>query len=305
MYSLGDGDEPRYANLVTAKHVDEPIDLGEGRGRVRERPGRALPDRRADHGAGARVPSAAWRRSSCRRSTTPTTSRSSCAGTTCAPRRPGRNSPALAVPIEEEGGPGRRPRRRGRGRDATSGASRPAARRRLGRGGRPAARRSEFSDAVAIQLPLAAPDRPAQALLPLRRRDERGRPLVRRPRARPTADQYVAKGSAAITALDAADVDERRAATTRASGRSSSSAACTAAVGRAVHARAASCRSPFPSGTGAARERGNKRGLTQWQTSTSSPRSWSRRAGPRSRRDCCVFGLELLVIFWVRRKHVR
>ena len=54
----------------------------QGRRELRVRSGGALSDRRADHGAGTRVPSACDLASPFRRSTTPNRSRSSCDGTT-------------------------------------------------------------------------------------------------------------------------------------------------------------------------------------------------------------------------------
>ena len=56
--SLSDSDGPGYSNLVVAKHVQDPIDLAEGGRELRLRACGPLPDRRADHGAGTRVPSA-------------------------------------------------------------------------------------------------------------------------------------------------------------------------------------------------------------------------------------------------------
>ena len=45
MYSLGDGDDPHYANLITAKHVDDPIDLAKGAAAFEKAPVARIPIR--------------------------------------------------------------------------------------------------------------------------------------------------------------------------------------------------------------------------------------------------------------------
>ena len=75
---------------------------------------------------------------------------------------------------------------------------------------------SEFSDAVAVQIPFAGAARRPQALLHLRRRAELRRSLVLRSRRhRGPREQFTGKGSASITAHEATEPKASR-ATTRA-----------------------------------------------------------------------------------------
>jgi mono/diheme cytochrome c family protein len=54
---------------------------------------------------------------------------------------------------------------------------------------------------------------------------------------------------------------------------------------------------------GLARERGNRRGLTQWFYVYLTPREQPSVAGPMARAAFGVLGLELLAVFWIRRRH--
>ena len=56
--SLSGSDGPGYSNLVVAKHVQDPIDLAKGAASFASARCGPLSDRRADHGARTRVPSA-------------------------------------------------------------------------------------------------------------------------------------------------------------------------------------------------------------------------------------------------------
>ncbi len=53
---------------------------------------------------------------------------------------------------------------------------------------------------------------------------------------------------------------------------------------------------------GGSRERGNKRGLTLWSSLYVEPQTVVSAIGPAIKTGLLVFGLEFLVIFWVRRK---
>ena len=291
MISLGDGDDPRYTNLVTAKHVDDPIDVAKGAEAFAQAPAARLPivgqimePGREFHPPVVSVLVQAvydandiaflvrWNDMS--------------AETT------GSNGPALVVAIEEEeaaaaAGPAAAAPvdEWGEATPAT-----PAA------GGAPAA---TFSDAVAIQLPLAMPTGPRKPYF-LFGDTTNGVDLWFADLARSSADQYSAKGSAAITVLDAADV--------------TSTARYDRGEWSVIFKRSLTTASgvPFAPGSfvpiaisvwdGGSRERGNKRGLTLWSSLYVEPPVVVSAMGPAIKTGLVVFGLEILVIFWVRRK---
>jgi len=291
MYSLGGDDDPRYANLVTAKHVDDPIDLAKGAAAFEKAPvarvplvGQIMEPGREFHPPVVSVLVQAiydvsdiaflvrWNDMS--------------AETT------GSNSPALVVPIEEEEAPEAAAAAGGGAVDEWGEAApaTPAA------GAAPAA---TFSDAVAIQLPVQLPTGPRKPYF-LFGDAQDGVDLWFADLARSTADQYTAKGSAAIAALDAADV--------------ASVAHYDRGEWSVVFKRSLTAASgvPFAPGgfvpiafsvwDGGSRERGNKRGLTQWQSLYIEPQAVVSAKGPAIETGLLVFGLEILVIFWVRRK---
>jgi len=304
IYSLGGADEPGYANLVTAKHVDDPIDLAKGAAAFEKAPvarlpivGQIMEPAREFHPPVVSVLVQAiydasdvaflvrWNDMS--------------AETT------GSNSPALAVPVEEEdvqegaatagaaavdewGQPVATPP--AAPADPWGEAAAPAA------GAAPA---SAFSDAVAIQLPLQMPSGPRKPYF-LFGDATNGVDLWFADLARPTADQYAAKGSGAIAVLDAADVV--------------SAAHYDKGEWSVIFKRSLTAASgvPFAQGSfvpvafsvwdGGSKERGNKRGLTQWSSLYVEPEVVISARGPAIKTGLLVFGLEILVIFWVRRK---
>jgi hypothetical protein len=118
--------------------------------------------------------------------------------------------------------------------------------------------------------------------------------------ARSSADQYTAKGSAAITANDASEVTS---AATYDRGQWSvvlkrpltSASGVTFVQGQFLPIA-------FSAWDGGSRERGNKRGLTQWASLYVEPQVVVSPWGPAIRVGLLVLGLEFLVIFLVRRK---
>ena len=291
MVSLGDGDEPRYATLVNAKYVDDAIDLAKGAAAFAVAPvarfpivGQIMEPGREFHPPVVSVLVQAiydatdiaflvrWNDMS--------------AETT------GSNSPALVVPVEEEeakegaAGAGAAPVDEW----GEAAAAAPAA------GGAPA---TTFSDAVAIQLPLQVPTGARKPYF-LFGDQQNGVDLWFTDLARGSADQYAAKGSAAIAALDAADVV--------------SAAHYDRGEWSVIFKRSLTAGSgvPFAPGTfvpiafsvwdGGSRERGNKRGLTQWSSLYVEPQIVISARGPAIKTGLLVFGVEILVIFWVRRK---
>jgi cytochrome c oxidase cbb3-type subunit 2 len=291
MVSLGDGDEPRYANLVTAHHVDEAIDLAKGAAAFEKAPvarlpvvGQIMEPGREFHPPVVSVLVQAiydandiaflvrWNDMSAETA--------------------GSNSPSLAVPIEEEDVQEKAAAAAGAtdewGEGAPADAAAPAA--------------PKFADAVAIQLPLALPSGPRKPYF-LFGDTTNGVDLWFADLARSTADQYVAKGSAAITALDAADV--------------TSAAHYDKGEWSVIFKRSLTAPSgvPFNPGSfvpiafsiwdGGSNERGNKRGLTQWQTLYVEPQVVVSAKGPAVKTGLLVLGLEILIVFWFRRSVLR
>ena len=302
MVSLGDGDEPGYATLITARHVGDAIDLAKGTAAftgatVARLPivGQIMEPGREFHPPVASVLVQAiydendvaflvrWNDMS--------------AETT------GSNSPALVVPREEEEAS---VGSAGSGATAATdewGEAKPAAAAdpwgEAETPGAGAASASTFSDAVAIQLPLALPTGPRKPYF-LFGDPANGVDLWFADLARDSADQFVAKGSGAITALDAADVV--------------SSAHYDKGEWSVIFKRSLTAPSgvPFNPGSfvpiafsvwdGEIRERGNKRGLTSWSSLYVEPQTVVSAKGPAIKTGLLVFGLEILIIFWVRRK---
>ena len=302
MVSLGDGDTPAYANLVTAKHVDDAIDLAKGaeafaRAPVARLPivGQIMEPGREFHPPVVSVLVQAiydesdvaflvrWNDMS--------------AETT------GSNSPALVVPREEEEvQDGAADAGAAAATDEWGEAKPAAAADPWGEAEAPAAGAASaatFSDAVAIQLPLALPTGPRKPYF-LFGDPANGVDVWFVDLARGSADQFAAKGSTAITALDASDV--------------TSTAHYDKGEWSVLFKRPLTAASgvPFTPGSfvpvafsvwdGGSRERGNKRGLTLWSSLYVEPQTVVSAMGPAIKTGLLVFGLEFLVIFWVRRK---
>jgi mono/diheme cytochrome c family protein len=305
IYSLADSDEPGYATLVTAKHTDDPIDLAKGAAAFAAAPvaripivGQIMEPGREFHPPVVSVLVQAiydgsdiaflvrWNDMSAETA--------------------GSNSPALVVPIEEE--------------EAQEGAAAAGA-AAVDEWGQPVAAApaapadpwgeaeakpaaaggaapAGFSDAVAIQLPLALPSGPRKPYF-LFGDATNGVDLWFADLARGSADQYVAKGSAAVTVLDAADVV--------------SSAHYDKGEWSVIFKRSLTAASgvPFTPGgfvpiaftvwDGGSKERGNKRGLSLWSSLYVEPQAVVSAKGPAIKTGFIVFGLEILIIFWVRR----
>ncbi len=290
MISLGDGDEPAYANLITARHVDDPIDMAKGAAAFMGAPvarlpivGQIMEPGREFHPSAVSVLVAAiydaneiaflvrWHDMSAESS--------------------GSNSPAAPVPIEEEEAA------------QTASTSAAAAVDEWGEAA-PAAPAAGveppalFSDAVAIQLPLQIPTGPRKPYF-LFGDAANGVDLWFADLARPTADQYTAKGSTAITAVDAPDV--------------TSVARYDRGEWSVIFKRSLASADgvSFPQGAflpiafsvwdGGSRERGSKRGLTLWSSLYIEPQVVVSARGPAVKTGLLVFGVELLIIVSVRR----
>jgi DMSO reductase family type II enzyme heme b subunit len=288
IYSLAPSDDPGYATLVTAKHVDDAIDTSKGAaifetapmaripivGQIME-PGREFHppvvslEVQAIYDASDIAFLVRWNDMS-----------AETAGT---------NSPALPVPIEEEEAAEAAPAAAAATDEWGEAVETPKTAAPAG---------ATFSDAVAIQFPLQLPSGARKPYF-LFGDGTNGVDLWFADLARPTADQYVAKGSGAITALDAADV--------------TSTAHYDRGEWSVIFKRALSASSgvPFNEGgfvpiafsvwDGGSRERGNKRGLTVWSSLYVAPQVAVSAKIPAIKTGLLVFGLEILVIVLVRR----
>lgn len=298
IYSLSPSDEPRYANLVMARHLDEPIDLAKGEalfsgaepalfpviGQIME-PGRAFHPSvtsvrvRAVYDDRSIAFLVQWDDMSAETS--------------------GSNSPALAVPPAED--------------EAPEPGAAPASQPSGGEGGfwgdtsgQPAATAqapsSEFSDAVALQLPSQMPTGNRRPYFIF------GDPqdpvdLWFVDLARHEARKLVGKGSASVTPAD----DEEIAAGARyEDGQWSvilerslrSSTGISFAEGAFVPIA-------FSVWDGFDRERGSKRGLTAWYHVYVEPREVRSAAVPVAKSAAAAVGIEFLLVLLIRRSRSR
>jgi mono/diheme cytochrome c family protein len=320
VYSLGDGDTPGYATLVVAAPLEDDIDPAKG-ARLFERASRARfpvvgqimePGREFAPSANAVEVRAVYdaqriafevRWHDIRADTSAT------------------NAPTLDVPLSEEepAAPAETAPAAGGGdfwgETAAPAAEKPAAGPGQGSAGAasggdfwgeaPAGEteasgpKAEFSDAVAIQLPAQPPEgvaKPyflfgdAQKPVDLWFLDLAGR------RVR----QYVGRGSSSLTPLEGGEVE---ASGSYAAGEWSavfvrnlrSTNGVSLAEGQYVPIA-------FSVWDGTARERGNRRGLTQWFYVYLPPHEKPSVVGPMLKAAAAVLLLELLAVAWLRRK---
>lgn len=308
VYSLGDADEPSYASLVAAKHVDEPIDLAKGAAAFEGAPAARFPivgqitePGRAFHPAATSILVQAihdgrdvalllrWDDMSADKS--------------------GRNSPSLPVPAAEEEGaaaaPAAAPGGEGDvwGEEAANPAepAKPASDDVWGEpgGGEAPAAGAEFSDAVAVQIPVQPP---AGARKPYFLFGDASNPvdLWFVDLAKGRAEQYVAKGSGSVEPSDAGEVE---AAATYADGEWS------VVLKRSLRSSSGIAFEPgqfvpiaFSVWDGFGRERGSRRGLTAWFHLYVEPETVESAWGPILRAGLGVLVLELALVALVRRK---
>jgi mono/diheme cytochrome c family protein len=304
VYSLGEGDSPNYATLLIAQPIDDEIDLSRGAALFASAP-KALfpvigqimePGRDFSPSATAVRVQAVYDQQKIAFLVSWHDIRADTAA---------RNSPTLEVPIsEEEAAPAAAPQGEtdvwGQPVAAATPAP-PSAEDIFGESTStaPAATTAEFSDAVAIQLP-------AQVT-----------PGVQKPYfllgdaqdpvdlwfldlAQKRARRFTARGSAALTANEGSDL--------------AASASWAAGEWTAIFSRdlRATGGVPFAEGQyvpiafsvwdGTARERGNRRGLTQWFSVYLLPREKPSVLGPVAEAVGLVLVLELLVVAWARRR---
>ena len=303
--SLSGTDGPGYSNLVVAKPVEDPIDLARGSasfasapiarfpilGQVTE-PGRSFSPPvtsvtlQAIYDTESIAVLVRWHDMTSEKS--------------------GKNGPTLPVPPEEEAfaapaAPGAVDASDPFAQDAAAPAAQapadPFAEDTVGAA--PAAP-SEFSDAVAIQIPVAAP---AGARKPYFMFGDAQNPvdLWFFDLARSEPLQFVGRGSADIAANDTGDV--------------TGAASYDQGEWSVIFKRPlrASTGAPFLPGQfmpvalsvwdGYSRERGNRRGLTVWQSLYLEPEVVPSALGPMIRTALFILLLELMVIGWVRWRY--
>ncbi len=297
--SLSRSGGPGYTNLVVAKHVEDPIDLKNGTasfepaavarfpivGQIME-PGRSFHPPatavtvQAIYDAESLAVLVRWHDMSAEKA--------------------GKNDPSLAVPKEEEessSGPAQPTEANPFGDVAAPAQQKPAADPFADQSAEAAAQASEFSDAVAIQVPSQVP---AGARKPyfIFGDAQNSVDLWYFDLARPDPLQYTGRGSAAIAANDTGDLTGVA---------SYDQGEWSVIFKRPLRASAGA---PFVPGEflpiavsvwdGFSRERGNRRGLTAWQSIYLEPEVVPSAAGPMIRTALLILAFELAVIGWVR-----
>jgi hypothetical protein len=298
------GSGPGYTNLVVARRVQESIDLAKGAasfasapvarfpiiGQITE-PGRAFQPPvtsvsvQAVYDAESIALLVRWHDMRAEKS--------------------GKNGPSLPVPLEEEeegsGPPAAAP---GGGAEDVWGeaaaAPAPAQDPFAEEAPEPAATASEFSDAVAIQIPSEVP---ADARKPyfIFGDSQRSVDLWFYDLARPEPLQFTGRGSADVTANDTGDVTGVA---------SYDQGEWSVIFKRPLRAASGAAFSPgqflpiaFSVWDGFSRQRGNRRGLSSWYSLYVEPEEVPSAVGPMIRTAIVILALELAVIGWVRWRY--
>ena len=307
--SLSGSDGPRYTNLVIAKHAQEPIDLAKGAANFASAPvarlpivGQIMEPGRAFHPPTTSVTVQAiydaesiallvrWHDMSAEKS--------------------GQNGPSLPVPPEEEeevaAAPG------GEGGGASAGAEgsvfgdaevapTPAAQDPFAEAeAAPAAPTSEFSDAVAIQIPSQVPSGARKPYF-LFGDAQNSVDLWFFDLARPEPQQFTGRGSGDIALNNTGDLTGVA---------SYDQGEWSVIFKRPRRPASGAAFSPqefmpvaFSVWDGSSRERGNRRGLTVWYSLYLEPEVVPSAAGPMIRTALVILAIELAVIGWVRWRY--
>jgi mono/diheme cytochrome c family protein len=304
--SLSGGNGPGYSNLVIAKHVDDPIDLTKGIGSFASAPaarfpvvGQIMEPGRAFHPPATNVIVQAiydadaiailvrWHDMSAQKT--------------------GKNGPSLPVPPAEEEEPAV-----GGGEDAgaaggsvfgdaevaptPAGAQQPPA-DPFAEAEAPATEASEFSDAVAVQLPSQAPSGARKPYF-IFGDSQNSVDLWFFDLAQPAPLQFTGRGSADIAANNTGDVtgvanyDQGEwSVIFKRPRRAGSGVTFTPGEFMPI---------AFSVWDGFSRERGNRRGLTVWYSLYVEPENVPSAVGPMIRTALFILAIELVVIGWVR-----
>ena len=290
--SLSGDRGPAYTNLVIAKHVPDPIDLAKGAANFAS-------------AAVARFPIVGQIMEPGRAFHPPTTSVSVQAVYDAEsiailvrwhdmiPDKAGKNGLSLPVPPEEEEGesaPGGKAQAPGAAQQPADPFAEAAA---------PVVPVSEFSDAVAIQIPSQVP---TGARKPYFLFGDGQNPvdLWFFDLARPDPLQFAGRGSEAITPNDTGDVTGVA---------SYDQGEWSVIFKRPLRPTAGAAFSPgaflpmaFSVWDGFSRERGNRRGLSAWYSIYVEPEDVPSAVGPMVRTALVILGIELVIIGWVRRR---
>ena len=305
VYSLGDGDAPRYATLLVAAPLDEDVDIARGEalferaapsrfpvvGQVME-PGRDFAPSatavqvRAVYDQQKIAFLVRWH--DIRSDTT------------------ARNSPTLEVPLAEEepAAPEASPAAGGTdfwGEEKAPAAPAPAKDDFWGEpaAASPAAAGAEFSDAVAIQLPAQLPQGAAKPYF-LFGDAQNPVDLWFLDLAGSRVRQFTGRGTTALAALEGSEVEGRG---SWAGGEwSAVFARDLRSAGGVTFAEGQYVPIAFSVWDGTARERGNRRGLTQWFYVYLPSREKPSVAGAVAFPALGVLALELLAVAWIRRR---
>ena len=300
--SLSGADGPGYTNLVVAKHVDDPIDLAKGAASFAAAPvarfpiiGQIMEPGRSFHPPATSVMVQAiydtesiallvrWHDMS--------------------PEKTGKNEPTLPVPPEEEEA---QPAVAAAGSGSSSGsvfgdqevAATPAADPFAEPETAPAGQPSEFSDAVAVQIPSQVPTGARKPYF-IFGDAQNSVDLWFFDLARPGPLQFTGRGSADIAPNDTGDVTGVA---------SYDQGEWSVVFKRPLRASSGASFSPgqflpvaFSVWDGFSRERGNRRGLTAWYSIYVEPEVVPSAVGPMVRTALLILVFELAVIFLVRR----
>jgi mono/diheme cytochrome c family protein len=301
--SLSGSDGPGYTNLVVAKHVQDPIDLANGAASFESAPvarfplvGQIMEPGRAFHPLTTSLTVQAiydaesiallvrWHDMSAQNA--------------------GKNGLSLPVPPEEEElAPGGAPSSGASpfgDAEVAPGAAQPPAQDPFAEAEAPAAPPSEFSDAVAIQIPSQVP---AGARKPyfIFGDAQNSVDLWFFDLARPDPLQFTGRGSADITANDTGDLTGAA---------SFDQGEWSVIFKRPLRATSGAAFTPgqflpiaFSVWDGFSRERGNRRGLTLWYSLYVEPEVVASAVGPMVKTAALILALELAVIGWVRRRY--
>jgi mono/diheme cytochrome c family protein len=299
--SLSGSNGPGYTNLVVAKPVLDPIDLAKGAASFESAPvarfpiiGQITEPGRAFH--------------------PPTTSVTVQAiydaesiallvrWDDMAAEKTGKNGPSLPVPPEEEESApgGAQPAGESPFGDAEVAAPQPAADPFAEEAAAPAAQASEFSDAVAIQVPSQVA---TGARKPYFVFGDAQNPvdLWFFDLARPEPLQFTGRGSADIAPNDTGDVTGVA---------SYDQGEWSVIFKRPLRATSGAAFSPaqfvpvaFSVWDGFSRERGNRRGLTVWYSLYLEPEVVPSAVGPMIRTALFILAIELAIIGWVRWRY--
>ena len=288
--SLAGSDGPAYANLVAAKHVLDPIDLAKGAASfasaaVARFPivGQIMEPGRSFHPPATNVTVQAiydgdsiallvrWHDMSADKT--------------------GKNGPSLPVPLAEEEEPAS-------GAQAPAGAE-PAAADPFAETAAPVAPVSEFSDAVAIQIPSQVPTGARKPYF-IFGDGQNSVDLWFFDLARPDPLQFTGKGSGDITPNATGDVTGVA---------SYDQGEWSVIFKRPLKPTAGAPFAPgefmpiaFSVWDGFSHERGNKRGLTVWYSLYMEPEVVPSPVGPMVRTALIILVIELAVVGWVRRR---